>query len=67
LLELDANTALTNSEAKTALELAKESLLKATPTLKPGKKIEKALKGTLLDKLEVTVNTLIKSVKPEKV
>jgi hypothetical protein len=65
LLDLEATTTLINSEGKTALELAKEALLKATPTIKPGKRAEKAVKGTLLDKLEVTVNTLVKSAQPD--
>lgn len=54
LLELDASTVLKNSQMKTALQLAQESLEKANPQ----GKITKPPKGSLIDRLKVTVATL---------
>lgn len=59
-MELEANCGLTNAANKTALDLAKDSLKKAEKeVLDSGKKLPvKAVKGTLIDKLTVTVQTL---------
>lgn len=69
LLELEANTSLFNRNNKTPLDLANDSLehLKAAETKKllPGKKLpEKAVKGSLQDRLEVTISTLKKLLSP---
>jgi hypothetical protein len=51
-----------NNNGKLALDLAKESLVKATE----GIKVVKAAKGSLIDRLQVTVATLEKQTKKKE-
>jgi hypothetical protein len=62
LLDLEAATSVPNNNGKLALDLAKESLVKATE----GIKVVKAAKGSLIDRLQVTVATLEKQTKKKE-